>query len=54
MEPLEKNEKEALGDFWYTRAVATIIGTGITPGTINTNIIQHTDIFYSLKQLVAK
>lgn len=54
MEPLEVWEKEALGDFWYTKWLATIVGTGIVPGMINTNIIQHTDIFYGLKQLVGK
>jgi phosphoglycerol transferase MdoB-like AlkP superfamily enzyme len=27
MEPLENKEKDALGDFWYTRGLATIVGT---------------------------
>lgn len=54
MEPLENKEKNALGEYRYTRWLATIVGTGIVPGTINSNIIQHTDIFYGLKQLVAK
>jgi len=54
MEPLEDKEKDALGEYRYTRGLATIVGTGITPGTINENIIQHTDIFYGLKQLVAQ
>lgn len=53
MEPLEAKEKDALGTYRYTKWLATIVGTGITPGTINTNIIQHTDMFYGLKQLVA-
>lgn len=54
MEPLEKWEKEALGDLWYTRGVATIVGKDIVPGTINTNIIQQTDFFYGLKQHFGK
>jgi glycerophosphoryl diester phosphodiesterase len=52
MEPLESWEKAALGPLWYGRAIATVIGTGITPGTMNDKIIQHTDFFYSLKKLV--
>ena len=54
MEPLESNEKDALWSYRYTRGLATIVGTGITPGTINKNIIQQTDIFYGLKKFVAK
>ena len=54
MEPLENKEKDALGTYRYTKWLATIIGTGIVPGTINNNIIQHTDLFYGLKQLVGK
>lgn len=54
MEPLEPKEKEALWDFRYVRWLATIVGTGITPGTVNTNIIQHTDFFYGLKKIVGK
>ena len=54
MEPLEDKEKDALGAYWYTRWLATIVGTGITPGIINNTILQHTDIFYGLKQLVGK
>ena len=34
--------------------MATVVGAGIHPGTINSNIIQHTDFFYALKQLVGK
>jgi hypothetical protein len=54
MEPLENKEKDALGTYRYTKGLATIVGTGIIPGTINNNIIQHTDLFYGLKQLVGK
>lgn len=52
MEPLESWEKAALGPLWYARSVATVIGTWITPWTVNDKIIQHTDFFYSLKKLV--
>ncbi len=54
MEPLENNEKDALGDYRYTRGLATIIGTGIVPWTVNNNIIQHTDFFSSVKQLAGE
>lgn len=54
MEPLQNKEKEALWDYRYTKGLATVVGTGITPGVINTTIIQHTDIFYGLKQFVGK
>ncbi len=54
MEPLEAKEKDALWPYWYVRWLATIVGTGITPGTVNSNIIQHTDFFYGLKKLVGK
>lgn len=54
MEPLTEKEKEALGPLRYARALATVVGTGILPGTNNPNLIQHTDFFYSLKNLVGK
>lgn len=53
MTPLEPGEQEALWDFWYTKWLATIIGTGIVPWSKNTKITQHTDIFYWLKKLVS-
>lgn len=54
MEELKEGEKTALWDYRYARGLATIVGTWIAPGTINNNIIQHTDIFYSLKQFTSK
>lgn len=54
MESIEKGEQDALGEFRYTKGVATIVGTGIAPWSINNNIIQHTDLFYSFKQLTSK
>lgn len=52
MEPLEKNEKETLGDSWYAKSLATIVGKWIPANKKNNNLIQHTDFFYSLKQLI--
>lgn len=52
MDPLVDKEKKSLGPLRYGRAVATVIGAGIVPGTINDKIIQHTDFFYSLKKLI--
>lgn len=54
MEPLEEKEKAALGSLRYARPLLTIVGTGITPNTFDDRIIQHTDIFYSLKTLIGK
>ena len=54
MEPLTENEKDIFGEFWYTKVVWTIVWTGIKKWTINKNIIQHTDIFFSLKKLISK
>lgn len=54
MEPLQDKEKEELGSYRYTRGLATVVGTGIKPGTVNENIIQHTDFFYSIKQLAGR
>ncbi len=54
MEALENREKEALGEFWYSKWLATIVGKNITPWTIHTNIVQHTDFFYGLKKQIGK
>ncbi len=52
MEAISKVEFDKFGMSTHSRAVATIIGTGIKANTFNSNIIQHTDIFNSLKYLV--
>lgn len=52
MEPLNENEKESLWLLRYGKSLMTVVGTGIVPGSINKNIIQHTDVFYSIKKLV--
>ncbi|MFA7298653.1 MAG: glycerophosphodiester phosphodiesterase family protein [Candidatus Absconditabacterales bacterium] len=54
MEPLEDKEKDALGEYRYTKGLATIVGTNIPAGIINNNVIQHTDMFYSLKYFVGR
>lgn len=54
MEPLQEGEKEALDEYRYTRWLATIVGTGILPGIVDHRIIQHTDIFYGLKQWISQ
>lgn len=54
MEPLEEGEKEAVGDAWHAKSLATVVGAGIKSWTINTNLIQHTDFFYSLKQFAGQ
>ena len=43
--------------FWETRnyrSIATVVWTWIQPQTINSNIIQHTDIYYSIRKLLWK
>lgn len=52
MNAAEEWEREIFGDNRYTRSVATILWTWIEIGTTNENIIQHTDIYNSIKKLV--
>lgn len=54
MESMVEWEKDRFGPLRYATALATVVGTGITPGSSNTHIIQHTDIFYSLKKLIGQ
>ena len=37
---------------WKYRSVATVVWSWILPGTINSNIEQHTDFYYSIKKLL--
>jgi hypothetical protein len=53
MNSLEKGEKEALGEFWYAKGLITIVGKNIKPNTINTTLLQHSDIYYGLRKLIA-
>jgi len=52
MESIPTDEFKKYGMTSHSRAVATIIGAGIKANKIDSNIIQHTDIFYSLKYLL--
>ena len=52
MNAVEENEPEIFGPNRYTRAVATVVWSWIEPWTINSNIIQHTDFYNSLKRLL--
>jgi len=54
MTPIMSGEKETLGPLRYGKALATVLWAGIHPWTINSNIVQHTDFFYALKQLIGK
>ena len=54
MEPVAPHEKEALWPLRYGKALMTIVGTGVIPGSTNTNIIQQTDIFFSIKKLIGQ
>lgn len=52
MNPAEEWEYDKLWANRYTKSVATIVGSGIIPWSINNNIIQHTDFYNSLKVLL--
>lgn len=52
MNAAEEWEQEMFGKNWYTRSVATVLWTWIIPGVINENIIQHFDIYNSIKRWV--
>ena len=52
MNPAEEWERELFWKNWYTRSVATVVWSWIQPWTVNSNIIQHTDFYNSLKVLL--
>ena len=52
MNPVEENEYDIFKQNWYTKSVATVVWSGIQPWTLNSNIIQHTDFYNSIKRLV--
>ena len=52
MNPIKKWEFEKLWESWSSRSVATIIWSWITKWMVNNNIIQHTDIYNSIKKLI--
>ena len=53
MEPLEHEEFQKFGISANGRAVMTIVGPGIEPGSMSDALVQHSDIFSSLKYLYA-
>ena len=52
MNPAREGEYEILWPNWYTKSVATVVWTWIKSEVINSNIVQHTDFFNSIKKLV--
>lgn len=54
MNPAKENEAKIFWPNRYTRSVATVVGSWVTPGQINSNIIQHTDFYNSIKKKVWK
>ncbi len=54
MNPCEENEAEMLGPNRFTRSVATVVWSWIEEGTINSDLVQHTDFYSSLKRLLWK
>lgn len=52
MNPAEEWERELFWSNRYTKSVATVVWSWIQPWTTNSNIIQHTDFYNSLKVLV--
>lgn len=53
MEPLDHEEFQKFGISANGRAVMAVVGPGIEPGTVSDALVQHTDIFSSLKYLYA-
>jgi len=51
MEAIPTDEFKKYGMTSHSRALATIVGSGIKADQRDDAIIQHTDIFYSLKYL---
>ncbi len=53
MTPLEEGEYEKFGLSAHGRIICTVVGKGIPENIIDNNIYQQTDIYYSLKRLIA-
>lgn len=51
-EPAEPGEYEIFWPSWEYRSLATVIWSWIMVWSINNNIIQHTDFYYSIKKLL--
>jgi len=51
-EPVQSGEYDLFWESWDWRVVATIVWSWIEAWTINKNLTQHTDLYYSLKKLL--
>ena len=54
MQSAEDKEREIFWSNRYTKSVATVVWSGIQPWTFNSQLIQHTDFYNSLKRLLWK
>ena len=52
MQSVEEWERDIFWPNWYTKSVATVVWSGIQAWTINSQLVQHTDFYNSLKKLV--
>ena len=52
MQSVEERERDIFWPNWYTKSVATVVWSGIQSWTINSQLVQHTDFYNSLKKLV--
>ena len=53
MTPLEEGEYEKFGLSAHGRIICSVVGKGIPENLIDNNIYQQTDIYYSLKRMIA-
>ena len=52
MNAVEEGERDIFWPNRYTKSVATVVWSWIQAWTINSNLVQHTDFFNSIKRLV--
>ena len=52
MQSVEEWERDIFWPNWYTKSVATVVWSGIQAWTINSQLVQHTDFYNSLKRVV--
>ena len=52
MNAVEEWEREIFGPNRYTKAVVTVVWSWIEAGNVNSDVIQHTDFYNSIKRLV--
>ena len=53
-EPIEKWEYNLFWASWENRGLSVVVWSWIDKNTINSNVITHTDLYYSLKKLLWK